>query len=182
MAGDDVNTILTVYVHEFERAKRQDEIPGEAGSGNEHPARLSELTSLSRGASASWWNPQSPLAASRLITRRREPRDLPQGASLLLKSPSRLKPTRGFEPRTPSLRVMEQCLLGSAPVLWAAFKRANPRTGADWRGLERTTRWTAGGRLRSCQGRKPVLPVAALLRVMVSGSFRRANPVASPRA
>jgi hypothetical protein len=26
MAGDDVNTILTVYVREFERAKRQDEI------------------------------------------------------------------------------------------------------------------------------------------------------------
>ena len=33
MAGDDVNTILTVYVHEFERAKRQDEIREKLAAG-----------------------------------------------------------------------------------------------------------------------------------------------------
>jgi hypothetical protein len=33
MAGDDVNTILSVYVHELERARRQDEIREKLAAG-----------------------------------------------------------------------------------------------------------------------------------------------------
>jgi hypothetical protein len=33
MAGDDVQTILATYVHEFERAKRQDEMRDKLAAG-----------------------------------------------------------------------------------------------------------------------------------------------------
>jgi hypothetical protein len=49
-----------------------------------------------------------------------------------------IKPTRGFEPRTPSLRVMDCCPRGSAPVTSSPLATRIPRTGADWSGLEVT--------------------------------------------
>jgi len=74
-AGDTLETILKVYAHKFDKAKHEQR--GEAGGGNNHPARLRPVQILS--------------------TARLRPRE---GLSLCRNPCPRLKPTPGLEPGT----------------------------------------------------------------------------------